>query len=60
MLKEYFYEMQDILFNELPIMGLYFETSTVYYNKALGEQLTPKINDIYSGINNFVFSKTVE
>lgn len=58
--KEYFDKMQEMLFNELPIMGLYFETSTVYYNKNLITEITPKTNDIYSGINNFIFSKTLK
>lgn len=58
--KEHFGKMQKILFDELPMMGLYFETSTVFYNKSLGEQMKPKINDIYSGINDFVFVRDIE
>lgn len=55
--QEYFYKMQKILFDELPMIGLYFETSTVFYDKGLDNQLKPKLNDIYSGINNFVFER---
>ena len=50
----------NYLFYELPVMGLYFETSTVFYSKSLGEQMKPKINDIYCGINDFVFAKEKE
>jgi peptide/nickel transport system substrate-binding protein len=55
--KEYFNKMQKILLDELPMIGLYFETSTVFYDKGLDNQLKPKLNDIYSGINNFVFER---
>ena len=33
--KEHFDKMQEILYAELPIIGLYFETSTVFYNKRI-------------------------
>lgn len=55
--QEHFENMQDILFDKLPLMGLYFETSTVFYVKNLEGQLAPKINDIYYGINDAVFLK---
>lgn len=55
--QEYFEKMQDILFEKLPLMGLYFETSTVFYVKNLDGELVPKINDIYSNMNNAVFLK---
>ena len=54
---EHFEKMQSILFNELPMLGLYFETSTVFYTKNLGEQLKPQINNIYNEMNNIVLTK---
>ncbi len=54
---EYFEKMQNILVDKLPVMGLYFETSTVFYVKNLEGQLSPKINDIYYEINDAVFLK---
>lgn len=48
--KEYFYKMQEILEEELPIIGLYFETSTVYYKQNIKGELKSTINNIYSGI----------
>ena len=54
---EYFDKMQSILFDKLPMLGLYFETSTVFYTKDFGEQLKPQINNIYNGMNNIVLTK---
>lgn len=51
---EYFAKMQQILYNELPMAGLYFETSTVFCTKILGNQLKPQINNIYHDIDNFI------
>ena len=48
---EYFDKMQSILFDKLPMLGLYFETSTVFYTKDFGEQLKPQINNI---LNNYI------
>jgi len=56
-LTEYFRKMQEILIRELPIMGLYFETSTVYYNKDIEGELNSTVNDIYSGIENMMFAR---
>lgn len=52
--KEYFSKMQEILAEELPIAGLYFKTSTVYYNQSIEGELKPTINNIYSGIENMM------
>lgn len=54
--KEHFNEMQKILFDELPMIGLYFETSTVFYNKRIDEKLVPQINNIYNGIANVIIN----
>lgn len=48
--KEYFSKMQEILEKELPIAGMYFETSTVYYDQSIEGELKPTINNIYSGL----------
>jgi len=53
-LTEYFRKMQEILARELPIMGLYFETSTIYYNKDIEGEFYSTRNDIYSGIENMI------
>lgn len=58
--KEYFNEMQEILFNELPMIGLYFETSTVFYTKEFKEELVPRTNDIYNNIENIFVESTDE
>ena len=52
--KEYFYKMQEILEKELPIAGLYFKTSTVYYKQSIEGELKSTINNIYSGICNMM------
>lgn len=52
--KEYFYKMQEILEKELPIAGLYFKTSTVYYKQSIDGKLKSTINNIYSGICNMM------
>lgn len=52
--REYFAKMQEILAKHLPIAGLYFEMSTVYYNQSLEGELKPTINNIYSGIENMM------
>ena len=46
--------MQEILFNKLPMIGLYFETSTVFYTKNFSKELSPKTNDIYNNIENMI------
>ena len=53
-LREYFFKMQEILVEELPIAGLYFETSTVYYNQSMKGELKPTINNIYSGLKDMM------
>ena len=53
-LTEYFRKMQEILIREFPIIGLYFETSTVYYNKDIEGEFYSTKNDIYSGIENMM------
>lgn len=52
--KEYIDKMQDILIKELPIIGLYFETSTVYYNQAIEGKLNPTINNIYADLKDVI------
>lgn len=54
---EYFEKMQNILFEKLPMLGIYFETSTVFYTKNFGKQLKPQINNIYNGMNDIVLVK---
>lgn len=54
--REYFEKMQEILAQKLPLLGLYFETSTVYYNKKIEDKLTPTINNIYKGIENIILT----
>lgn len=56
--KEYFSKMQEILANYLPMAGLYFETSTVYYNQSIEGEFKPTINNIYSGIENMMLFNT--
>jgi len=51
---EYFASMQEILAKELPIVGLYFETSTVYYKQNIEGELNSTINNIYSGLENMM------
>ena len=52
--KEYIDKMQDILIKELPIIGLYFETSTVYYSQAIEGKLNPTINNIYADLKDVI------
>lgn len=53
-MKDYFNKMQEILLRELPIVGLYFETSTVYYSQSIEGDLRPTINNIYAGLENMI------
>ena len=46
--------LKEILLKELPIAGLYFETSTVYYKQGIEGELNPTINNIYSGLENMM------
>ncbi|MBP3285291.1 MAG: peptide ABC transporter substrate-binding protein [Clostridia bacterium] len=55
--KEYFDKLQEILYRELPIMGLYFETSTVYYAKKIEEKLDSNMKNIYYGLENLTVSR---
>jgi len=55
--KEYFDKLQEILYRKLPIMGLYFETSTVYYAKKIEEKLDSNMNNIYYGLENLIVSQ---
>ena len=50
--KENFDKLQEILYRKLPIMGLYFETSTVYYSKKIEENLDSNMKNIYYGLEN--------
>ncbi len=52
--KEYFDKLQEILIKELPIAGIYFETSTVYYNQKMEGKLNPTINNIYAGLGDII------
>ena len=53
-LTDYFKKMQEILIREHPIIGLYFETSTIYYSKEIEGELNSTKGNIYSGIENMV------
>lgn len=52
--KEYFDKLQEILYKKLPMLGLYFETSTVYYSKKIEENLDSNMNNIYYGLENLI------
>lgn len=52
--KDYFDKMQEILLRELPMAGIYFETSTVYYSQSIEGSLQPTINNIYTGLANMI------
>jgi len=49
-IRQNIYRMQEILNDEMIIAGMYFGTSTIYYDKALTGTLNSNIEDIYSGI----------
>jgi len=55
--KEYFDKLQEILYRKLPIMGLYFETSTVYYAKKIEENLDSNMKNIYYGLEDLTVSR---
>lgn len=57
---EDFEKMQEILIEKLPMLGLYFETSTVFYTKDFDDQIKPQINNIYYGMNDIVLTKNEE
>lgn len=58
-LQEHFFMMQEILSEELPIAGLYFETSTVYYGKKVKWNVNAMFN-IYADIENAIIDESAD
>jgi len=54
--KENFDKLQEILYRKLPMLGLYFETSTVYYSKKIEENLDSNMKNIYYGLGDLTVS----
>lgn len=56
-IKKKYREIQEKINSDIQIIPLYFDTSTVMYNKRISGTLTPNVSNIFNGIENLVLTK---
>lgn len=56
-IKEKYFEIQELMAQELTIIPLYFDNGSVMYNKRIQSDFTPFRTYIYNGIESFKLTK---
>ena len=52
--KKVYYELQDDLARDIPLIPLYFDVETVLYNNRISGDVRPLRDNVYYNINNWV------